>query len=132
MDNNELLKYKSPITIVAAQLRMQTENNVWKCIQDMGIDINKEELLKALEYDREQYTKGYEDAKVEFGKYANWRSCEEALPSIGEHVLVQTICDTIHAVFFRGTSKCWGENIDTYIRPSMVKYWAPLLPIKED
>lgn len=127
-----MLKYQSPVTIAISECRQQIDNNIYKVIQDMGIDVDKDELIKALEYDREQYAKGYQDAKNKFGKYATWHSCEEALPSIGEQVLVQTFCDTIHAVVFRGTSKCWGENIDTYIRPSMVKYWAPLLPVKED
>lgn len=32
-------------------------NQIWK----IGIDVNKEELIKALSYDRNQYAKGYSD-----------------------------------------------------------------------
>lgn len=93
---------------------------------------NPSDVLKALCNDRKQYAEGYQDAKEEFGKYATWHSCEDCLPSIGEQVLVQTINDTIHLMFYKGEPKCWGENINLDICPSLVKYWAPLLPIKED
>lgn len=36
-------------------------------VRRVGIDVNKEELVKALAYDRGQYEKGYEDALKEHG-----------------------------------------------------------------
>lgn len=33
--------------------------------QAVGYEVNKHELLKALQYDRDQYEKGYADAKAE-------------------------------------------------------------------
>ena len=41
------------------------ENSIFKAIQKVGINVDKEELLKALIYDRGQYDKGYEDAMNE-------------------------------------------------------------------
>jgi hypothetical protein len=53
--------YESPIEIITKQIRTQSEDNVFKVIQEQGIFVNKEELVKALEYDRNQYQKGYAD-----------------------------------------------------------------------
>lgn len=58
--------YKSPITIIQDQIQMKIENDILKAIQRQNIVVDKEELIKALGYDREQYEKGYEDAKWEF------------------------------------------------------------------
>ena len=44
------------------QIVKQQENDVYQAVQQYGITVDKEELLKALRYDREQYTRGYNDA----------------------------------------------------------------------
>ena len=53
--------YESPIEIVQTQMQMQMDGEILKAVQGVGIDVNKEELVKALAYDREQYSKGYKD-----------------------------------------------------------------------
>lgn len=53
--------YQSPIEIIHGELEMQLEGEVYKAVQRVGVNVNKEELLKALQYDRGQYDKGYED-----------------------------------------------------------------------
>lgn len=53
--------YKSPIDIISSEMQMQIEGEVFKAIQNVGVCVDKEELLKALTYDREQYSKGYAD-----------------------------------------------------------------------
>lgn len=61
--------YKSPIEIVMEELFQKMdedfENSVFKAVQKVGINVDKEELLKALIYDRGQYDEGYEDAMNE-------------------------------------------------------------------
>lgn len=56
--------YESPINIIYGEMQAQIEGDVFKAIQNVGIDVNKEELIKALQYDREQYSKGYSDGYV--------------------------------------------------------------------
>lgn len=51
--------YESPITAIATQLQMLYDEEVMKAIQRVGIEVNKEELIKALDYDRKQYQEGY-------------------------------------------------------------------------
>ena len=38
------------------------ENNILRAVQQQDIHVDKHELLRALQYDRSQYEKGYEDA----------------------------------------------------------------------
>jgi hypothetical protein len=78
------MSYQSPIEIIYKQMRTQFEDNVYKAIQDYGIVVDKDELIKALQYDRDQYEKGYADALSE----DKWISCEERMPEDMENVLV--------------------------------------------
>lgn len=58
--------YESPINFIFGDIQMQVvkqqENEAYMAVQKCGVDVNKEELMRALQYDREQYEKGYEDA----------------------------------------------------------------------
>lgn len=62
------MSYESPITAIYEQIGTQInqdfENRIMAEVK-MKVDVNvdKDELLKALEYDRHQYEKGMEDAK---------------------------------------------------------------------
>lgn len=47
---------------IQMQIVKQQENEVYMAVQKCGVDVDKEELIRALKYDREQYEKGYEDA----------------------------------------------------------------------
>ena len=57
--------YKSPIDIIYGQMEKQMEGDILRAVQRYGINVDKEELIRALQYDREQYEKGYADAKAE-------------------------------------------------------------------
>lgn len=60
--------YQSPITIIAKEIETQIDNDCVKAVQRYGFDVNAKELYKALKYDREQYQKGYEDAKRDYAR----------------------------------------------------------------
>ena len=53
--------YISPITQYETEMKLTYENGVFKAVQRVGFDVNKEELTKALLYDRGQYDKGYKE-----------------------------------------------------------------------
>lgn len=57
--------YKSPIEIIYGQTQTQIEGDVFRAIQSYGINVGKEELIRALQYDRDQYGKGYADGKAD-------------------------------------------------------------------
>lgn len=59
--------YESPITQImsdiSTQMIQEKENQLMMQMrQTIGYDLDKEELIKALQYDRDQYQKGYADA----------------------------------------------------------------------
>lgn len=60
--------YESPIKIIQDAMQMQVENDVYKAIQNYDIKVDKDELIKALKYDREQYKKGFRDGVRKFAE----------------------------------------------------------------
>lgn len=58
-----ILGYESPISMITEQLAMniakQTDDGVCEAVAKIGIVVDKDELVKALQYDRGQYDKGY-------------------------------------------------------------------------
>lgn len=61
--------YKSPIQAnytdpMYEQVRDAFDNEVFKAVQAVSIEVDKDELIKALRYDREQYDKGYWDGRM--------------------------------------------------------------------
>lgn len=61
--------YKSPIEKIYSELQTQIvqedENTVMKAVRNVGLNVDKEELIRALRYDRNQYTKGYKGGKYD-------------------------------------------------------------------
>ncbi len=53
--------YESPINVAMGKMQMQVEGETYRVVQEIGVNVDKEELLKALQYDRGQYDKGYKD-----------------------------------------------------------------------
>lgn len=74
--------YVSPINMIIDDFQTEVvkeqENYICRAVQNVGIDVDKDELVKALMYDRNQYEKGYED-----GLKANkWIPCSDC--TLGE------------------------------------------------
>ena len=59
------MSYQSPIEVIIGQMRFEQEKRlegeVFKAIQDVGVTVDKDELIKALQYDRDQYCRGFTD-----------------------------------------------------------------------
>ena len=53
--------YESPINIICGEMQMYLENEVFKAVQDVHVEVDRDELIKSLQYDRGQYDKGYLD-----------------------------------------------------------------------
>lgn len=80
--------YESPITIIQDQMRMQMEDSIYKAVQRFNVDVNKEELIKALSYNRGQYQKGYSDRDQEI---VRCKDCKHRDPENGK-------CDSGHGI----------------------------------
>lgn len=53
--------YESPIKAYISEVKTQFDSAVFRAVQNVGIDVDKNELVKALAYDRDQYERGYHD-----------------------------------------------------------------------
>ena len=63
------MSYESPIRLIYDQVQTEIENGleseIFRAVQRIGIDVDKEELIKALAYDRDSYIRGYRDKNAE-------------------------------------------------------------------
>lgn len=61
--------YESPINVICGEMQMRLEDEILEAVKNIGFYVDKDELVKALSYDRNQYSKGYNDAVEEFREY---------------------------------------------------------------
>ena len=85
--------YESPINLYMQEIMSKMENErenaiTAKISESIGVDIDKGELIKALQYDRQQYSKGYADAKA---------MCESMLDEIRAEIEEQIERDFVFA-----------------------------------
>ena len=69
-------RYESPIHMFVTnfnnQVALMQETNVLKAVVGCGVTVDKEELIRALQYDRGQYEKGYEAGRRSSVKHGRW------------------------------------------------------------
>ncbi len=53
--------YESPIKIIYGQMQTQLEGDILKAVMSTDIQVDREELIHALRYDRDQYERGFAD-----------------------------------------------------------------------
>lgn len=64
--------YQSSIELI---LKHIVEDNLYhRLVYHYGFDVDKDELVKALQYDRDQYNKGYQDGVRNFAQYLKTQS----------------------------------------------------------
>ena len=120
----EGMMWESPIKVMQKQVKMQMEGEILKAVQEVGIVVDKEELMKALKHDREQYEKGYAD-----GFNSNkWIPVEERLPEIEEEVLVCTKGKMLRvwSLTEDDDELTWEDGYGYWNRFDCVIAWMPL------
>ncbi len=55
------MSWESPIEMIIEDIDQKMTDGVVQMIQKVHINVDKDELIKALQYDRNQYIKGYYD-----------------------------------------------------------------------
>jgi hypothetical protein len=61
--------YKSPIEMIADEMKFVYDNEIVRVVQQHDIKVDKDELLKALKYDRNQYDAGFVEGVIAFATY---------------------------------------------------------------
>ena len=75
------MSYDVPITItqqVTNSISRKVDDEIYKAVLNIGVDVDRDELLRALNYDRQQYQKGYDDRDSELVH------CEECIFHVDE------------------------------------------------
>ena len=68
--------YNSPIQQYARKLVLELEDTlIIKIMDAIQSDIDRDELIKALQYDRAQYDKGFADGRKAAEKHGYWSEC---------------------------------------------------------
>ena len=123
--------YKSPIELIYRGMEYELEKGILKAVLKQDINVDKEELLRALQYDRGQYEKGYVDGKADAFE---WIPIEEQKPKKTGRYLVAgpssfggmeasvawyEVCEYV----------CPGKNVFTRYNipmPKKITHWMPL------
>lgn len=91
--------YKSPIDVMIAdiqhQIAQQQDEEIYKAVLSIGINVDKDELIRALQYDRDQYNKGYAAGKRDaIADLVRCKDCRHlVLTEEGEHNPDDCVCD---------------------------------------
>lgn len=123
--------YESPIDVIHCEMQMQLEGEIFKAVQKVGVHVDKEELIKALAYDRNQYEKGYADGYDKAEKKHRWIPCNERLPDKYTPVLVllnnEEMCVFTLETDFEDTKTMYWEDWYGYHKKiSETVAWQPL------
>lgn len=76
--------YEPIVHFIQRQTESFIEGELLKVTQEMGLDVDREELLKALKYDRGQYEKGYADGCRVSRKHGRWDIGSRAYKTLDE------------------------------------------------
>lgn len=66
------MAYESPIELFVQDLNWKIEGEIATAVRKVGVNVDKDELLKALAYERDQYQKGYEDGRSDAVRHGFW------------------------------------------------------------
>lgn len=116
IDENTVLTidptYESPITRIAEESIKRVieseEGYLIECVRNVGFNIDKEELQKALLYDRGQYekgySKGYSDGRMaREAEIVRCKDCKHSSPKVH-------ICEITNYLYGANYFCAWGER----------------------
>ena len=88
--------YESPIELITADIQSsiskRLDNDIYQAVVATGVNVDKDELIRALKYDREQYEQGYKDGYAE-----GMNAMKNKIKEILEEVLFGTeFIDILH------------------------------------
>lgn len=104
--------WKSPIDVIYDDVQTTFENEVLKTVQSVHINVDREELLKALAYDRNQYEKGYADGQKDATKHGRWEKIEiiddDSDSGVNDEAARCSVCEGVQSSYY------WATNYYNY------------------
>ena len=83
---------ESPIKLIQGAFETKLEGDTMNAVFNYGIQVDKDELIKALNYDRDQYAIGYRDGTFDERRAAE-EDPEQAAAILKEHCRRLKTCD---------------------------------------
>lgn len=125
------MTYESPFVLIvekmATEIAEKFDGEVMTAIRRYHVDVDKDELVKALAYDRGQYEKGYADGYADGLAADRWVSVEDRLPDTHKRALVAAdfsgIADVDVAIYCG--DGMWESMSGLYPKFS-ITHWMPL------
>lgn len=70
------MNYQSQVDLILSEMNLRLDGEIFKAVQNVGVNVDRDELIKALRYDRGQYQKGYayRDSEIVRCKDCKYRS----------------------------------------------------------
>lgn len=107
------------------------ENAIFAQIQaNFHVEVDKDELVRALQYDRDQYDKGYKDGKADaaFGECGGWVSSYERLPEKSGIYLVINEGGHYAAYNYSAKNKAFNsfDSHSDHDHDIRCPYWMPM------
>ncbi len=88
--------YESPIKVIFEDAQRKYEDGIYQAIQKFDIYVDRDELLKALQYDRGQYEKGLADA----ARHGHWTHERLASTTGGTYPVIRcSVCKVAVPIF---------------------------------
>jgi hypothetical protein len=106
--------YKSPIELLVTdiqnQILKQQDEEVYQAVLHYIPDVDKVELVRALQYDREQYEKGYADGKRDAVEvvHAHWE--DGCAIHNGKEVYKSIDCSHCNEIFKTEEREYWKKR----------------------
>ena len=114
--------YKSPIDVMIAdiqhQIAQQQDEEIYKAVVSVGINVDKDELIRALRYDRDRYEEGYRDGRLsameEIVRCKDCKHCDDVsvIPTFAD--AMKLVC--VKSVYWRAVEPyhfcSYGERRD--------------------
>lgn len=120
--------YESPLSLIidnmATEIAEAFDKEVLTAFKRCHIDIDKDELIKALAYDRGQYEKGYADGYTSGLAADRWISVEDRLPEPPTQCLVYSSKACRPRGMETATYTEWGWMTAAYFPE--ITHWMPL------
>lgn len=103
--------YESPIKVelsdIISDVVKKEDEYVLECVQKVGVKVDKDELVKALEFDRGQYEKGWHDRDAEIVRCKDCKWYERKYPWNGN---IYYECSYLEAPMDDNDFCSWGER----------------------
>jgi hypothetical protein len=73
-DVRQMMDYRPPFEVIAQDMGYKLDGEIMKAVASVGVIVNKEELVAALQRERDQYKMGFRDGYTAFKAYLKMAS----------------------------------------------------------